>query len=69
MMPAMCVPCPNSSFVPDAPVAKFTAAATLPVRAACEAMPESTTATPMPFPEIDGEPSTPSSNPLVAARA
>ncbi len=50
MMPATCVPCPNSSTARAARRVKSTLAATrLRMRGSC-AMPESMTATPMPRP-------------------
>ena len=50
MMPAMCVPWPYTSATPGSPVTKLTFATTLFDSAACAEMPESITATPIPFP-------------------
>ena len=51
MLPATWVPCPNGSPVTFGSVGtKFARATILPLSAVCSAMPESMTATPMPWP-------------------
>ena len=62
------MPWPNASLTDGSPVIRLTLATTLFASAACGEMPESTTATPMPWPLTPGIAPIPNSPPATPAR-